>query len=126
MSQHYVHTTTADTAATPVMVFVGWDRIAGGYFMDVMYGNRFSTQKNNDGYLYEGIEDDATHAGYCDSLDYFKSILAGLSIELPGELFARLEFDRDNNIGNALFTYYVEDGALVTVESSGQTGEVSQ
>jgi hypothetical protein len=89
MSQHVFRTTAGNGDA--VTVILGYDRPLNYVFCLI--------EDPRGGYPYSNLADpDAgTHQ---QDVEYFRPILAKLGIEVPEQMFAEVEADRANRVGN--------------------------
>jgi hypothetical protein len=89
MSQHVLRTTAGNGDA--VTVTLGYDRPLNYVFCLV--------EDQRGDYPYSNLAD--LHAGtHQQDVEYFRRILAKLGIEVPEQMFAEVEADRANRVGN--------------------------
>jgi len=89
MSQHVFRTTTGN--GDPIKVILGYDRPLDYVFCLV--------EDHKGDYPYSNLVDPKAGTHQQD-VEYFRSILARLDIEVPEEMFAEVKSDQTNRVGN--------------------------
>jgi hypothetical protein len=91
MSQHVFRTT--DRVGQPVTVTVGYDRPLDYVFCTVFHDGE------EDAPFYTNLDDE--YAGTrLQEVNYYRSVLESLGIEVPETMFAEVESDQANVVGN--------------------------
>ncbi|WP_128915684.1 hypothetical protein [Granulicella sibirica] len=96
MSQHIIR--TVDGSGIAVTVTLGYDRPLDFVFCTVMNAQNEA--------IYTNLDDDdaGTHQ---QDIDYYRPILARLGIEVPEAMFAEVESDQANVVGNRFVDHTV-------------------
>jgi hypothetical protein len=115
MTQHFFTTRFNEKNTT---VLLGWDHSLYGYFMSVFY----LTGQGLAGHecLYSHLLDPNLIDGLSSSLEYFKSRLTELGVDIPTCIFSEVEVDEGCDSPKRLVFYWIEDG-LVHVEEDDLT-----
>lgn len=100
MSQHFCD---SEYQGKPVEVLIGWDKPLQQFFMVIEYKNDEDIPEDDlEGYVYSNLTDEELLKKPLAemSLDYFKSKLEELNIQIPSTMFPEVEKDKVNNEGN--------------------------
>jgi hypothetical protein len=91
MSQHVFRTT--DSVGQPVTITLGYDRPLDYVFCTVFRDGEEDTP------LYTNLDDEdaGTHL---QEVSYYRSVLEGFGIDVPETMFAEVESDQANVVGN--------------------------
>jgi hypothetical protein len=99
MSRHYCDTTMQ---GQPVRVVLGYDRPLDYVFCTV--------QGEEGDIVYSNLEDEGAGTHQQD-VDYFRSVLAGLQIQVPMEMFIEVAKDQLGCVGNRVVQHRVSEDA---------------
>jgi hypothetical protein len=113
MTQH-VFKTTYEGKTTQVML--GWDRPLQGFFMVIPRSTAASEDTSDSGYLYCNLLDPDLSRGVSYSIEYFKTILEKLHIDVPEYVFSQINNDETCNRGNRFVRYWIESDRLFADE----------
>lgn len=105
MSRHCISTTSKSGAKFEVAI--GYDRP-----LDFV----FCTVEGEDRFLYSNLEDENAGTVQQD-VRYYEPVLEGLGITLPGHMFAEVENDQANRVGNRVVNYTPEGTVIEEVRS---------
>lgn len=81
---------------------VGFDRMLGGFFMNVM-----DASGSRDGFIYDSLADEELFpvGGFPRSLDRYTQVLGDMGIALPGVMLDELMKDQRSFVGNRIVIY---------------------
>lgn len=104
------HCWVLSTNIGKIRVEAGFDRIQGGFFMNVMEVGR-----DAEGFLYDSLTDAALAdvSGYPRSLTQYVSVLEKKGISLPARMVDELLHDQMRLVGNRIVVY-AEDGTITS------------
>ena len=102
MSQHYYHETDPDGSC--ITVLLGWDRPLQHVFLVV---TKESKDQKTEEILYSNLDDPIS---YGQGLVYFRNKVSDLGLSLPETMYAEVEKDQANNIGNRIAQHTHEGG----------------
>lgn len=102
MSQHRFMT---QCQGRPVAVVLGWDRPLGGHFMMIEWMD--CPAESEELFLYSNLDDPRLNdvMGFPAVLTPFLDELHRLGIEVPAEMIANVEADKQRNAGNVFKLY---------------------
>ncbi len=115
MSQHYFKT---EHEGVPNTVVLGWDRRMSYFFMSIQkqaiqteapLEDEDPLEVEDDGFLYSNMDESEP---FNFDLDYYRGVLRHHQIRVPDSMFAEVERDCQQNIGNRVVRHQA-DGSFV-------------
>jgi hypothetical protein len=100
MSQHIYQTTA------PVLVTLGYDRPLDYVFCTIM--------TPSGAVLYSNLDDDNAGSS-CQDVEYFRGVLEELGLMVPETMFAEVQRDQSNKVGNRVVRHSANTELNLTV-----------
>lgn len=114
MSQHFFR--TVGMMGTPILVFMGYDRPLGGFFLQLK-----NIGSEADVYLYSNLDESDSHP---TTLDHFKGVLTSFEIKLPSEMLAEIYHDGQLEIGNKYVLHFNDPAHTRRELKSSEVSEI--